>query len=245
MPKKLPTLLLTALLTLIFSAWLLSLSILLPCGSDKLMLSLLRHCAPAADTGLPDREYPAVAGMITDYLMGRTDSFQHTFVMNGTEYLAFNQKEQQHMADVQGLFSLADKVRAWGTAFVLAPIAMAIYARIVLRKYAKDALRAIFCERPRALYRSLRTGLLIVLGVVAAVALWAAIDFRSLFILFHRIAFTNDLWLLDPRTDLLIRLMPTEFFVAYAAIIGAVWATAMGLFILLFTLLKGGRAKPD
>ncbi len=238
MAKKLLPPFLTALLTLAFSAWLLSISILLPCGSDGLMLSLMERCAPPESTGLPDSEYPAVANMITDYLMGRTDSFQHTFVMNGTEYLAFNQKEQQHMADVQGLFSLADKVRAWGTAFVLAPIAMAIYARIVLRKYANDALRAIFCERPRALYRKLRTGLLIVLGIIAAVALWAAIDFDSLFILFHRIAFTNDLWLLNPQTDLLIRLMPTEFFVAYAAIIGAVWVTAMGLFILLFTFVS-------
>ncbi len=238
MAKKLLPPFLTALLTLAFSAWLLSISILLPCGSDGLMLSLMERCAPPESTGLPDSEYPAVANMITDYLRGKTDSFQHTFVMNGTEYLAFNQKEQQHMADVQGLFSLADKVRAWGTAFFLAPIAMAIYARIVLRKYAKDALRAIFCERSRALYRKLRTGLLIVLGIIAAVALWAAIDFDSLFILFHRIAFTNDLWLLNPQTDLLIRLMPTEFFAAYAAIIGAVWVTAMGLFILLFTFVS-------
>ncbi len=237
MPKKPLTLFLTTLLTLAFSAWLLSSSILILGGSDKLMFSLMRHYAPAAETGLPDSEYPAMAEMITDYLRGKTDSFQHTFVMNGAEYLAFNQKEQQHMADVQGLFSLADKVRAWGMAFVLAPIAMAIYARIVLRKYAKDALRGIFCERPRALYRKLRTGLLLVLGAAALLALWAAIDFDSLFILFHRIAFTNDLWLLDPRTDLLIRLMPTEFFVAYAALIGAVWATGMGLFILLTSLL--------
>ena len=42
------------------------------------------------------------------------------------------------------------------------------------------------------------------------------IDFDGLFTAFHRIAFTNDGWLLDPRTDLLIRLMPTELFVTLA-----------------------------
>ncbi len=219
MLKKLPTLFLTALLTLALSVWLLSHSILLPCGSDKLMLSLLRHYAPAAETGLTDSEYPAVAGMITDYLMGRTDAFQHTFVMNGAEYLAFNQKEQQHMADVQGLFGLCRRVLVYGG------IAMSFLGLALAR-------------RGRDTWRGLRNGLLIVLGAVAAVALWAAIDFDSLFILFHRVAFTNDLWLLDPRTDLLIRLMPTEFFVAYAAIIRAVWVTTMGLFILLFTFVS-------
>ncbi len=241
MLKKLPMLFLTTLLMLSFSAWLLSSAVLILGGSDKLMLSLMRHYAPAAETGLPDSEYPAVAEMIADYLWDKTDEFQYRYTLNGAEILSFNQKEQQHMADVQGLFSLADKVRAWGMAFVLAPIAIAIYARIVLRKYAKDALRGIFCERPRTLYRKLRTGMLAVLVAAALLVPWAAIDFNSLFILFHRIAFTNDLWLLDPRTDLLIRLMPTEFFVAYAAIIGAVWATGMGLFILFI----GGRAKPD
>ncbi len=224
MPKKLLSPLLTALLTLAFSAWLLSASILLPCSSDGLMLSLMRHYAPAAQTGLPDSEYPAVAGMITDYLMGRTDSFQHAFVMNGAEYLAFNQKEQQHMADVQGLFGLCREIM-----YISLPLCVLLQWRT----------RAV-CGYEKYI-RSRRIGLLLVLGAAALLALIAAIDFNSLFILFHRIAFTNDLWLLDPRTDLLIRLMPTEFFVAYAAIIGAIWATGMGIVIFLTSLLTKER----
>ncbi len=211
MEKKL----LTLFLTLALSVWLLSSAILMLGGSDGLMLRLMRHYAPAAQTGLPDSEYPAVAEMITDYLWGSTDEFQHRYTRSGGEILAFNQKEQQHMADVQGLFDLCWKVEL-----------ISMLPNVLLP----------WLTRKKWFARGLRKGLLCVLGAVGLIALWAAIDFESLFILFHRIAFTNDLWLLDPRTDLLIRLMPTEFFVAYAAIIGTVWAAAMGLIILILTL---------
>ena len=55
------------------------------------------------------------------------------------------------------------------------------------------------------LFRSL----LIPLG---AFALWAATDFDSAFTFFHHLLFTNDLWLLNPETDLLIRICPQEMF---------------------------------
>ncbi len=234
--------LLTLLLTLAVSLILLAASVYVLGTNDGLMLSLMRHYAPAAQTGLPDSEYPAVAGMITDYLMGRTDSFQHTFVMNGTEYLAFNQKEQQHMADVQGLFLLAKDVMQIGLAIAGLMLVGLVLPDLIWNTGLMNAL--IFAAtdlRPQELGRSLRKGLLAVLGMAAAVAIWAAIDFDSLFILFHRLAFTNDLWLLNPQTDLLIRLMPTEFFVAYAAVIGAIWATGMGIVIFLTSLLTKER----
>ena len=63
--------------------------------------------------------------------------------------------------------------------------------------------------------------------MVTVIVVLAAIDFNSLFILFHKVAFTNDLWLLNPQTDLLIRLMPIEFFISYAAIIGGLWLLGM------------------
>ena len=41
-------------------------------------------------------------------------------------------------------------------------------------------------------------------------------------------AFTNDGWLLNPRTDLLIRLMPVGFFITLAARL-VMWMLAAGL----------------
>ena len=68
-----------------------------------------------------------------------------------------------------------------------------------------------------------RWGIGALLLVLAALLVWGMVDFDSLFILFHHLAFTNDLWLLNPATDLLIRLMPVAFFVHYAALIGGTW----------------------
>ena len=75
----------------------------------------------------------------------------------------------------------------------------------------------------------------------AVLVLLACIDFDSLFILFHKVAFTNDLWLLDPRTDLLIRLMPIEFFISYAAIIGGLWLLGMAAMLAGSTVLINKR----
>ncbi len=222
MPKRI----LALLLTLCLSTGLLAASAYLLGTSAPLLLHLMRTHAPAEATGLPEGEYPAVAAMTAAYLAGETETFQHSFSVEGTAYLAFNEREQQHMADVQGLFRLARGVMVAGVS-----LSLVLMGGVVIR-YGRAALR-----------RMLAVAGLIILAVITAIALAAAIDFEGLFVLFHRIAFTNDLWLLDPRTDLLIRLMPTSFFVSCAMYIGIVWALAMGLVILIPILLTKERNK--
>ncbi len=230
------------LLTLAVSLTLLAASVYVPGTNDGLMLRLMQRYAPPETTGLPDSEYPAVARMMTAYLRGDADEFQHRFTVDGAEYLAFNQKEQQHMADVQNLFILAQTVMWVGLAVAGLMLVFLVLPDLLWSTGMFNAMVfAMTGLTSRELGRSLRNGLRAVLGMVGVVAIIAAIDFNSLFILFHKIAFTNDLWLLDPRTDLLIRLMPTDFFVAYAAVIGIVWATAMGLVILITHLLTKER----
>lgn len=205
--------LLAILLALLMSIGLLAAAIYVPATSNWVMLPLMEHYAPPEDTGLPAEEYKPVVEMITRYLKGGDAPFQHVFTLDGTNYAAFNQKEQQHMADVQGLFGLCRRV-GW-TALALSALLAA----------------ALFLPRERRTLVWLRRTLLGVLAAVAIIALLAVIDFDGLFILFHRVAFTNDLWLLNPQTDLLIRLMPTKFFVAYAALIGAAWLSGMAVII--------------
>ena len=102
---------------------------------------------------------------------------------------------QAHMADVRGIFDGLWILAACGLAAIL-----------LLWKFR--------CQGAFKNCWKTFLSLGIILGVLAG---WAVIDFDSLFIRFHQIAFTNELWLLDPRTDLMIQLMPTPFFVDYAA----------------------------
>ena len=198
---------------LLLAVGLLAAAIYVPATASWIMRPLLERFAPPEETGLPAAEYGPVAEMITDYLNGGNDPFQHIFTANGTEYAAFNQKEQQHMADVQDLFRLCRFVAWLGWGVVL-------FGGLAARR--------------KLAWRTFRRTLLAILAAVGVVIFLACIDFDSLFILFHRIAFTNDLWLLNPSTDLLIRLMPIEFFISYAAIIGGLWLLGM-VGLLIFT----------
>lgn len=179
--------------------------------SVGIMEALMRRYAPPEETGLPAEQYAPMARMITAYLKGEGD-FQLVYSVRGAEIVAFNAREQAHMADVQELFRLCGSVSLGSALLTLAGWLIA--------------------HRESAFWRIVRRAVCCVLAYVACLTLLATVDFDSLFILFHRIAFTNDLWLLDPRTDLLIRLMPIGFFISYAAIIGGVWLAGMvGLLI--------------
>ncbi len=188
--------------------------------SPQVMLHMMRRYAPPAETGLPADEYPAMAEMITAYLKGEAETFQYVYTVDGDEYLAFHSYEQQHMRDVKALFDLCE--RAFAVLFLLSVFLL---------------IPAVMMMDIRRYMRWLLCCVLAVIAAVAALAVWAAIDFDSLFVLFHKLAFTNDLWLLNPRTDMLIRLMPTEFFVAYAAALGGAWLAMVLLMTFMYLLM--------
>ena len=60
--------------------------------------------------------------------------------------------------------------------------------------------------------------------------LFALIDFDSFWRNFHEIFFTNDLWLLDPRTDILIMMVPLQFFYDLVMRIVITFVLLFGLF---------------
>ena len=52
-------------------------------------------------------------------------------------------------------------------------------------------------------------------------------NFTAAFNRFHEIFFDNDLWILDPATDLLINIVPEGFFVDTALRIGLLFGGSM------------------
>lgn len=182
--------------------------------NDALMLHLLGRNSTPAGSALPDRDYPRMAEMICAYLRGETKEFQLTTEIGVETFDVFSEREQQHMADVQALFGLCRGVAIGGL------IAFLILVGVAL------ALRS------REMLRGFRVMLAVIPFFAAALALWAVVDFESLFILFHEVMFTNDLWLLDPKLSMLIRLMPTAFFVDWVTLVGCAWMLGMALALL-------------
>lgn len=186
-------------------------------GSAPLMHSLMQRYAPPETTGVPAEHYPAMVEMITDYLSGREQDFQFSFTDGeGVQRQCFHSHEQQHMADVKALFDLCRGV-----------LLLAVLALLALGGGAY-ALR----DQRRRIAQGFLAGVLGVLLVVALLVVWGVADFEGLFVLFHRLSFSNDLWQLDPQTDLLIRLMPLNFFIRYAALLGGTWLGSLALLAL-------------
>ena len=164
-------------------------------GDGALMASEMLDTAPPEVTGLAPEEYPAMGSLTAAFLTG-TGRFQIARTgENGEEILYFHDYEEAHMEDVRGLIRL-DTTVMW---IALAAAALLLGAGILLRD-------------SRAFARGILWGLGLLGAVLAGFLIWALVDFEGLFVTFHQVAFTNDGWLLDPQTDLLIRLMPERFF---------------------------------
>lgn len=161
--------------------------------------------ADEALTGLDEDGYAKAAKGITDYLSGKTDSAQLELERFGEKSAAFSEKEWRHLEDIRKLISLAQLLRT--LALVLITAAIALF--FALRRFWPGLLAQV---RPQ---KAVTHTLYAVCALAVLLALWAAADFYSLFVVFHKLLFRNDLWLLDPRRDLLLELMPLEFFVAY------------------------------
>ncbi len=114
----------------------------------------------------------------------------------------FNDKEKDHMVDVKLLFVLGKQLRLYAAVAILA-----IFALLLILKRRRGL---------RMLCNSILLAILIFLGLAAAATLYFTIDFNGAFTLFHLLFFTNDLWILNPATDVLINIVPLEFFMACA-----------------------------
>ncbi len=227
-------------------------------ADGRLLTREMLKYAPPETTGLPEAEYAGVAEMTAEYLTGRTDRFEYVFLdADGNEYLCFQEHEAAHMADCRELIRLAGKVCLTAAAVLGAGVAGIISGVIQQRQRKRltfdpsgrrnngngypgalpeNATKVMNPPRSGIFARGILIGLCAASVIATALTAWAWADFDGFFTAFHRAAFTNDGWLLDPRTDLLIRLMPTEFFISlglrglrlFAAVAAAAGAAAAG-----------------
>ena len=121
-------------------------------------------------------------------------------VVDGVEQDAFNAREIQHMEDCQRLFDLLRTLRL----SLAVAAALLVLLSLILEWREKPARAGSIAP--------MWIASLILIVPLAIFGIWAAVDFNSAFNFFHRILFTNDLWLLNPETDLLIRICPASMF---------------------------------
>ena len=144
----------------------------------------------------------SVTDEMMDYLRGGREDLHVTTTMGGEQREFFNEREIAHMEDVQVLFLKALSIRR---------ICLVLGAGLLILMAATKA------RMGRVLPPSLCMGTGLFFALITALGLIISTDFTKYFIMFHHIFFSNDLWILDPATDMLINIVPEGFFMDTAA----------------------------
>lgn len=158
------------------------------------------------------------------YLRGSRKDLHVPTIVGGEPREFFNEREIAHMEDVQGLFLAAISIRRWCLALIAASIAALMFLKADVR---------------RVLPRTICAGTALFFSVLAVLAGIISTNFSKYFVVFHHIFFDNDLWILDPATDLLINIVPEPFFRDTAVRIGATYGLAvLAVFIVCIWIIR-------
>lgn len=167
-----------------------------------------------ADVPMEMEDLLDVTTQMMAYLRGDRPDLHVPTIVDGQPREFFNDREIAHMEDVRGLFLAAIAIRRGCIGAILAALAL-----LVLLK----------ADVKRVLPRMLCAGTVLFFAVLAVLAGIIASDFSKYFVIFHEIFFNNDLWLLDPTTDLLINIVPEPFFMDTAARIGITFGVCVAV----------------
>lgn len=160
--------------------------------------------------GITDDTLDTIVDQLINYLKGNEQDLEFTITKDGETVEAFGSREIKHMEDVQTIYRLINRLK-WGLLIVLILLTVFQLSLVV-----------------KSIPYSIGLSLLVTTLLGASIGL----AFQKAFVIFHELSFSNDLWLLNPKTDLLIQLLPLNFFKEIAIYI-------MGVFIVLNIVLLG------
>ena len=190
----------------------------------------------AQRVGMTEEDLMLATDVLLDYLVDARSDLYVELSVDGNVQPVYNAREVAHMEDVKALYLGA--VHTMVTLFGLFVLSWLV-AGTLCRCRGSQILRATI------------VGVGVAIGLIAILGLIAACNFSWFWTNFHHVFFSNDLWLLDPATSILINMVPEAFFFALVmrilwsficmvAVVGAV--CALGLWALH---LKNERNKEE
>ena len=163
-------------------------------------------------TRITDPDLILAGAEIRRYFNSRQEPLSVRTRIQGIEQDLFNRREVLHMADVKGL--------VWGVYGVAAATGGYLLLLTVAGLGWKPKRYAPILAK---LYLS---GGILTLAMLLVVGLLALGGFDRLFLTFHQISFSNDLWQLNQNTDYLLMMFPQEF--CFYATVWVVTITVVG-----------------
>jgi len=166
-------------------------------------------------TGIEFEQLQAAGQQIRDYFNNDLEQITINISLHGDNIPnLFNEREILHMYDVKNLVKMVYMVQ--------------LYSAILLSAGCVFMLFNSFTNRGILALKYIGRGGVLTFSLVIAVSILAIIGFDRLFLFFHLVSFSNDLWVLDPRHDYLIAMFPQGFFFDCTVVIA------------FLTLLEGG-----
>jgi integral membrane protein (TIGR01906 family) len=176
-------------------------------------------------SGLPREEISRAGRELRHYFNSDEDTVRILVEEEGGEVSLFNERETAHLRDVKDLFQLTFGIQELGVAYAFTyVVGVFIWAREgSLRRLATQVL----------------VGSLVAIVAILALSAVALLGFDRAFEQFHFIAFNNDLWRLDPRTDRLIQMFPQGFWFDASMVVGLLTLAEAALLALCSGLYLG------
>ena len=179
-------------------------------------------------TGIEYEQLQNAGQQIRDYFNNDEDNITVRISLHGRMIAnLFNEKEVLHMYDVKQLVKMVYLVQ--------------LYSAILIVIAFLSVLIDSSSKWKKIMPRYFMKGGWLTFSLVLFVALLALVGFDRLFLYFHLLSFSNDLWILDPRHDYLIAMFPQGVFFDCTVTI-AVLTLVEGAFLgLLPRLLRFSR----
>lgn len=180
--------------------------------------------------GISNEDLQELTSFTLDYLNDPNATLDKKMTIKGKIREVFTDDEKLHMVDVRKL----------NLAFVYICIFSFIIFSISMLIYIFDKFSIYL------LYKNYLRTLLYTLLFFGILGFWILLDFDSFWTFFHKIFFTgNELWILDLRKDILIMIVPPEFFNDLVIRILLSFVLSILLFGLLLFIIKRKKIVND
>ncbi len=146
-------------------------------------------------TKIEMKDLNKITEKLINYLKDEDDNLNIQVSIEGAQEEVFGKREKAHMVDVKILFQNGKLIRNIGAI---------LFALSLLYNFRFNRKSA---------YKSLLWASLFSLAFVVLLVILIQIDFYKYFTYFHEIFFVNDLWILNPKTDVLLQMLPLNFFI--------------------------------
>ena len=179
-------------------------------------------------TGLGEKQLSEAARQIRDYFNSSEELLDvRITTVDGTSRELYDSREVIHMRDVKELASTVYRVQEGAFVYLF------LFATLGFFVLGND-----FAWRLR---RLLLQGSILTVSLVVLVGLASLVVFGPLFVLFHQLSFSNDLWQLDPRTSSLVAMFPQGFWLDATLLIGIASIVEAGVVVVLLIVIRWWR----